>query len=206
MGAFEFLRWAVFRLRAVRGALVFGRWGIYLGWDARIEGARHIRIGSRFGSGRGLWLAAIDEYAGRSYSPSIRIGRNVSLGHDCHIAAIDHIHIGDNLLAGCRVHITDHGHGNYGTDADADSPQSIPLFRQLHSRGPVSIGNNVWIGDGAVILPNTRIGDGAVIGANAVVSRDVEAGTMVAGAPARCIKIFRDGAWHRASESVTRDE
>jgi len=52
----------------------------------------------------------------------------------------------------------------------------------------VTIGNNVWIGGRAVILPGVTIGDNAVIGASAVVSRDVAANTLVAGVPAKFIK------------------
>ncbi|MOA44288.1 Maltose O-acetyltransferase [compost metagenome] len=50
---------------------------------------------------------------------------------------------------------------------------------------PVSIGSNVWIGAGALILPGVTIGDDAIVGAGSVVTRDVEAGATVMGNPAR---------------------
>ena len=53
---------------------------------------------------------------------------------------------------------------------------------------PVTIGNDVWIGHGAVILKGVRIGDRSVVGARAVVTRDVPADTVVAGNPARVVK------------------
>lgn len=55
-------------------------------------------------------------------------------------------------------------------------------------KGLVKIGNDVWVGHGAIILPNVCIGDGAVIGAGAVVTRDVEDYTIVAGNPARVLR------------------
>ena len=61
-------------------------------------------------------------------------------------------------------------------------------FRERRRAGHVTVGNDVWIGHGAVILPGVRIGNGAVVGANAVVTRDVEPYTIVAGVPARVVR------------------
>ena len=61
-------------------------------------------------------------------------------------------------------------------------------MRPVVSKGSVIIGNNVWIGDKATILPNVTIGDGAVIAANSVVTKDVPAYSVVAGNPAKVIK------------------
>lgn len=61
-------------------------------------------------------------------------------------------------------------------------------FRARRSGRRVHVGNDVWIGHGAVIMPGVTIGNGAVIGANAVVTRDVEAYTIVAGVPAKALR------------------
>ena len=62
------------------------------------------------------------------------------------------------------------------------------MERKLFSKGPVVIGDNVWIGDKATILAGVTIGEGAVIGANAVITKDVPAYCIAVGNPARIIK------------------
>ncbi len=116
--------------------------------------------------------------------PSIEIGDGFSLGEYTHITAIGHMKIGKNLLTGRWVTITDNSHGN----TDYDSLVNPPTQRAIVSKGNVSIGNNVWIGDKATILPGVTIGDGAVIAANSVVTKDVPAYCVVAGNPAKVIK------------------
>lgn len=63
-----------------------------------------------------------------------------------------------------------------------------PILRPLTSKGKVTIGRNVWIGDKATILPGITIGDGAIIGANAVVTHDVPPLSVAVGNPARIIE------------------
>ncbi|MGB6117940.1 MAG: DapH/DapD/GlmU-related protein [Mesorhizobium sp.] len=62
-------------------------------------------------------------------------------------------------------------------------------FRARRAQKRVTVGHDVWIGHGAVVLPGIRIGNGAVIGANAVVTRDVGPYEIVAGSPARRIRL-----------------
>lgn len=114
----------------------------------------------------------------------IIIGSNCSFGSYCHLSAYNSIRIGDNLLTGKWVSIVDNDHGR--TDYAALS--TPPISRKLHSKGPIAIGDNVWIGDKATILSGVTIGDGAVVAANAVVTRDVPAYSVVAGNPARVVK------------------
>ena len=75
-----------------------------------------------------------------------------------------------------------------GWDAPAPQAQDMPF------KGDTVVGNDVWIGQNAVILPGVHIGDGAIIGANAVVGSDVEPYTVMVGNPARVVrKRFDDG-------------
>lgn len=88
--------------------------------------------------------------------------------------AIGGISIGDGTMIGPNVIIATDNH-------DLNNKMILKCKK-------VEIGNNVWIGAGVRILPGVRIGDNAVIGAGAVVTKDVEANTVVAGVPAKFIK------------------
>lgn len=67
--------------------------------------------------------------------------------------------------------------------------KSIPYYeRSMYSKGPVVIGNNVWLGNNVCVMPGVTIGDGAIIGANSVVTHDIPAYSVAAGIPAKVIK------------------
>lgn len=117
-------------------------------------------------------------------NPKLIIGNDCRLGVRCHISAAIGITIGDNLLTGPNVLITDNSHGASTKELLDKHPQSRPLF----SKGPVAIGNNVWIGQNACIMPGVTVGDGAIIAANSVVTHDVPAYSVAAGIPARVVK------------------
>lgn len=112
------------------------------------------------------------------------IGDNCAIGRFSHITAVNKIVIGNNLLTGGFVLITDNSHGHL----DYDSLHVHPLKRPIESKGEVIIGNNVWIGDKATILPGVHIGDGCIIAANSVVTHDVPSYSIAAGVPAKVIK------------------
>ncbi|MBH3430875.1 sugar O-acetyltransferase [Pseudomonas alkylphenolica] len=109
------------------------------------------------------------------YGYNIRLGRNVFMNFNCVILDVCPVSIGDDCQIGPAVQIY-----------TADHPLDPALRRSgLESGRPVTIGSNVWIGGGAIILPGVSVGDDAVIGAGSVVTRDVPAGATVVGNPAR---------------------
>lgn len=149
-----------------------------------VEGANCVSIGDNVRAKPRLHLAAITNHNGEKFNPSIIIGNNVSINYDVHIACSNRIEIGEGTLIASKVFITDHFHG----DTTFESLTTPPSQRILVSKGPVIIGKNVWIGEGAVIMPGLTIGDHCVIGANAVVTKSIQAYSVVCGVPARVIK------------------
>lgn len=110
------------------------------------------------------------------YGLNIEIGKNVFINSGCCFQDQGGIEIGDNVLIGQQVVIVTLNH------------DMNPTKRQNMLPSPVKIGNDVWIGAKAMILPGITIGNGAVIAAGAVVTKDVPENTVVAGVPAKTIK------------------
>lgn len=152
-----------------------------------IKGAEYISVGENFACGRRVRIEAWDSYYNEKFSPSIEIKENVTIGNDCHIAAINGVTIERGALLGSKILITDHFHGN----SSWDDLKVSPLQRKLFSKGQVIIGENVWIGENAAIMPGVKIGKNALIGANAVVTKDIPENAVAVGAPARVIRIIK---------------
>lgn len=75
-----------------------------------------------------------------------------------------------------------------------EEADTAPLFRSLHSEGAVIIEDNVWIGEGAMIMPNVHIGKGAIVAANSVVTHNIPPYTVAGGVPAKVIKTLNTQA------------
>lgn len=170
----------------------------YISSYSSIIGANMISLGNTFFANRFLRL----EVFGTNKEIKLQIGNRVGLGESVHIGVSNFVEIGDNVLIGSRVLITDHNHGEY-TSLNPSSPFEAPAIRQIHSAGPVIIGENVWIGDGVVILPNVKIGFGCVIAANTVVTKDLPAMTIAGGNPCRILKVYNSDLkrWEKIDNS-----
>lgn len=155
--------------------------GVFFKYVAQLHDPQFIRIGNNTSFGKDLFLTA---WGVSNSEPNLSIGNNCSFGAYNHITCINKIQIGDNCLTGKWVTISDNNHDI----TDFDTLHEAPIKRKLYTKGPVIIGNNVWIGDKASILGGVTIGDGAVIAANSVVTKDVPAYSVVGGNPARVIK------------------
>lgn len=110
------------------------------------------------------------------YGQNIKMGKNVFINSGCCFQDQGGIEIGNEVLIGQQVVIATINH-----DFNSEERSNMSLE-------PVKIGNRVWIGAHATILPGVTIGSGAIIAAGAVVTKDVPENTVVGGVPAKIIK------------------
>ena len=128
-------------------------------------------------------FSIIDSFGSlKNESCKLVIGDNVGISEYCYFAVRGDISIGDNVIFGPGVKIFTENH-------------SFKLFEkvfrlQKEIRNKVIIGNNVWIGSNAIILPGVTIEDNAVIAAGSVVNKNITTGTLHGGIPAKKIKIL----------------
>ena len=177
------------RMQRIRMKLKNCSSDVHFGSIALLHGPQFIQIGSGTCFADNLFLTAWSTYSTSDSvedmgSPVMIIGENCNFGAYNHLTCANKIMIGNGVLTGKWVTITDNSHG----DTRYETLQIPPLKRRIESKGPVIIGNNVWIGDKATILPGVTIGDGSIVAANAVVTKDVPPYSVVAGIPAKIIK------------------
>lgn len=111
-------------------------------------------------------------------------GRNITIGArtfvNYHLTALDvaAITVGEDCQIGPHVQLLTPTH----------PLESSPRRDKLEAARPITVGDNVWIGGGAIVLPGVTIGDNSVIGAGAVVTKDVAANVVAVGNPARPVR------------------
>lgn len=153
-----------------------------------LVGGEYIIIGDKTTFQRGLYLTAwhSSDYKsiGKANQPSIVIGNGCDFGAYNHITCTNKISIGNHVLTGKWVTISDNNHGNTTYEDMCIPPQK----RRNSSKGEVVIGDNVFIGEKATILSGVTIGEGAIIGANSVVTRNIPAFCVAVGNPAKIVK------------------
>lgn len=112
---------------------------------------------------------------------SICLGRRTNVGSNSVIISYSGVEIGEAVLIAGGCHITGGGYRH-------DDVSTLMADNGVCSKGPIKIGDNVWIGTGAIVLDGVTIGSHAVIGAGAVVNKDVDDNAIVAGVPARLVR------------------
>ena len=118
------------------------------------------------------------------YGTNIRLGKKVYFNFNCVVLDVLPVTIGDRTLIGPAVQIYTATH-----PLDADERRS-----GLEGGAAVTIGDDVWIGGGAIICPGVTIGDRSVIGAGSVVTRSIPADVVAAGNPCRVIRTLKSGS------------
>jgi acetyltransferase-like isoleucine patch superfamily enzyme len=135
-----------------------------------------ISKGCVIGRGTVIELASGLRYSGKSF----KIGPGSSLAEYCFVGAAGDVTIGANVMMGqfVSIHAEDH----------VFDDDSAPIREQGVQRAPIVIQDDCWLGAGSRVLAGVTIGRGSVVAAGAIVTRDVPAGSVVAGVPARVVR------------------
>ncbi|MGG6433238.1 acyltransferase [Anoxybacillus sp. D401a] len=120
----------------------------------------------------------------RKIGKGIKIGRNSGIGDYCFFGAAGGIEIGENVIMGQNVRFHSENHNFDRVD--------IPIKHQGVTNKGIKVGNDCWIGAGAVFLDGVTVGDGCVIGANTLVNKDIPPYSVAVGNPVRIIKNRKD--------------
>lgn len=141
--------------------------------------------GCKLHVGRGVRLSARTTFSGARNAPAppaIVLGEDTYVGHRVVFRA------GLGIALGKRCHVASYvsftGDPGHPIDPVRRRTEAAPL----EELGTIVVGDDVWIGEGALILGNVTIGDGAVVGARSIVTRDIPPWTVAAGAPARAVR------------------
>ena len=164
-----------------------------------IRGKKYIDFGHGLTTGVGCRLEAF-RLVDRS-RPILKFGDRVQINDYVHICAMESVEIGNDVLMASHVYISDNSHGFYKDGIKGSNPDVPPIERE-YSTSPVVVEDNVWVGEGVMILPGVRIGKGAIIGAHSVVNRDIPDQCIAAGSPARIIKRYNkvSGQWEKVND------
>ena len=145
--------------------------------NTQVHGCDEIRAlfsqltGQRVGEDFQLWTPFYTDFG-----KNIRVGKNVFINHACTFMDRGGIVLGDGVFIGQKVCLITENHG------------IEPSQRRTITSKPIVLCDHVWVGAGAVILPDVTVGENSVVGAGAVVTKDVPANMVVAGNPAKVIR------------------
>lgn len=137
------------------------------------------------GRGKNLWITApfyVD------YGNNIYFGNNCEVNMNCTFLDDNKIVIGNNALIAPNVQIYTAFHPTNAMERFGNSKEDGSFEFCRTQTAPVTIGDNVWIGGGAIILPGVNIGNNVVIGAGSVVTRDIPDNAIAFGNPCRVMR------------------
>ncbi len=190
-GPIAFLRFAHKHKMLSRGYLsLYVRWlWLKVRWRGRLktDGICFVCRGVKFEIGRnatvtlGRWSWLGHRTKVRAHEGHVSVGAKSVLGQECTISCYQRISIGRECIIADRTMMIDFDHGMVEVER--------PIREQGIYKRDVDIGHNVWMGYGSCILRGVKIGNNAVIGTSAVVTCDVPENAVVAGVPARILRM-----------------
>jgi len=166
------------RVRGFLSASYFGGTGLKIDRTLQVEGFQALKLGDN------VTLYGGSHFVANRKNP-IRIGSGTHVGRNSVLSGRGGIKIG----SGCQI---SSGTLIYSITNQIGDRPTEPIGAQPPLTAAVTIGDDVWIGAGVTILPGVNIADHAIIGAGAVVNKDVEMWSIVAGVPAKHIRDRRE--------------
>ncbi len=170
--------------------MLMARWlWLKLRWRGRLrtDGLCFVCPGVKFEIGRnatvtlGRWSWLGHRSKVRAHEGHVSVGAKSVLGQECTISAFQRVSIGRECIIADRVMMIDFDHSMVEVER--------PIREQGIYKRDVDVGHNVWIGYGACVLRGVSVGNNSVIGTNAVVTGDVPENAVVAGVPARVVRM-----------------
>lgn len=158
----------------------------------RFRGLHQMVFGEGVRIHENCWLQTVGDADGNA-APKLVIQSHTGIGMGAQISAARQIVLGEYVLLGRNVFISDHSHAFRDPD--------IPIVQQgIDGIAPVSVGAHTWLGHNAVVLAGVTIGRHCVIGANSVVKTSIPDYSVAVGAPARVVRRFnpQSRVWERA--------
>jgi acetyltransferase-like isoleucine patch superfamily enzyme len=190
-GPVTFLRFALrHRMLSPGYAVLIVRWlWLKLRWRGRLrtDGLCFVCPRVKFEIGRsasvtlGRWSWIGHGTKIRAHEGEVLIGAKSVLGQECTISAFQHVSIGRECIIADRVMLIDFDHGVVEVER--------PIRLQGIYKRDVNVGHNVWMGYGACVLRGATVGHNSIVGTSAVVTTDVPENSVVAGIPARVIRM-----------------
>lgn len=132
----------------------------------------------------GAWIDCFRKYHGKEWQPRLEIGDGTYIGHHGHIMAVGEMKIGKNVLVADKVYISDNLHGF------EDVTRKIMVQPLKHA--PVTIEDEVWLGENVCVLPGVVVGRHSVVGSNAVVAKSIPPYSVAVGCPAKVIRRYNE--------------
>lgn len=136
--------------------------------------------------GKNVWITAPFFC---DYGENIHIGNNTEINHNCIMLDCNRITIGSNVLIGPNSQLLAVTHPIKASERIVEQKvgsKSVALSKPISA--PITIGDNVWLGAGVIVMPGVTIGEGTTIGAGSVVTKSIPANTLAYGNPCKVIK------------------
>lgn len=166
--------------------------GGYIGTYTTLKHCEYVKLGTNVKINEQVRIECYPEYLGVRHNPELVIEDGTIIGPNFTAFVADSVTIKRNcIFAGCVTLVSE----NHGTNPlNSDCYKKEPL-----QTGPIVVGEGCWLGQNVTVLPNTTIGDRCIVASNAVVRGEVPSFSMVAGIPAKVIKMFNcnTNCWER---------